>query len=79
MAYYNTCPNCGGNLDPGERCDCTPITIKLSRDDTHSIRQAALAMEALGELCEGDHAMVQRISYKKKTLDKLVNAAEGGQ
>ncbi len=23
MAYYNTCPDCGANLDPGERCDCT--------------------------------------------------------
>lgn len=22
MAYYNTCPNCGSNLDPGETCDC---------------------------------------------------------
>ena len=22
MAYYNTCPACGCNLDPGERCDC---------------------------------------------------------
>lgn len=22
MAYYNTCPNCGSNLDPGEKCDC---------------------------------------------------------
>ena len=20
--YYHTCPNCGANLDPGERCDC---------------------------------------------------------
>lgn len=20
--YYRTCPNCGANLDPGERCDC---------------------------------------------------------
>ena len=19
---YNTCPYCGANLDPGERCDC---------------------------------------------------------
>ena len=19
---YHTCPNCGANLDPGERCDC---------------------------------------------------------
>lgn len=22
MAYYNICPNCGSNLDPGETCDC---------------------------------------------------------
>lgn len=22
MAYYRTCPACGCNLDPGERCDC---------------------------------------------------------
>lgn len=20
--YYGTCPHCGANLDPGERCDC---------------------------------------------------------
>lgn len=22
MSYYNTCPDCGAHLDPGERCDC---------------------------------------------------------
>lgn len=22
MAMYNTCPVCGANLDPGEKCDC---------------------------------------------------------
>ena len=22
MSYYHVCPNCGANLDPGERCDC---------------------------------------------------------
>lgn len=22
MAYYRTCPDCGGSLDPGEKCDC---------------------------------------------------------
>lgn len=22
MAYYNVCPDCGSNLDPGEFCDC---------------------------------------------------------
>lgn len=22
MAFFNTCPICGANLDPGESCDC---------------------------------------------------------
>ena len=22
MAYYYTCPHCGANLDPGEKCNC---------------------------------------------------------
>lgn len=22
MTYYKVCPNCGANLDPGEKCDC---------------------------------------------------------
>lgn len=22
MPFYNTCPKCGANLDPGEKCDC---------------------------------------------------------
>ena len=22
MAFYRECPDCGANLDPGERCDC---------------------------------------------------------
>lgn len=22
MPYYHPCPECGANLDPGEKCDC---------------------------------------------------------
>lgn len=29
MAYYNTCPICGGNLDPSEKCDCLARAEKL--------------------------------------------------
>lgn len=33
MSYYNTCPECGANLDPGEKCDCRsstePIELKI--------------------------------------------------
>lgn len=28
MAYYNVCPSCGSNLDPGEKCDCEKETVK---------------------------------------------------
>lgn len=28
MSYYHTCPDCGANLDPGERCDCTDNNIQ---------------------------------------------------
>lgn len=26
MSYFRTCPICGANLDPGERCDCIKNT-----------------------------------------------------
>lgn len=32
MAYYNTCPKCGCNLDPGETCDCMSIAVKKRMD-----------------------------------------------
>jgi len=28
MKPYKTCPHCGANLDPGERCDCTDHSSK---------------------------------------------------
>lgn len=28
MAYYNVCPKCGCNLDPGERCDCESVKAR---------------------------------------------------
>ena len=31
MSYYNTCPNCGANLDPGEPCDCVMEREKRER------------------------------------------------
>jgi hypothetical protein len=31
MAYYNTCPECGALLDPGEKCDCYKLSEQLQR------------------------------------------------
>ena len=33
MAYYVTCPNCGANLDHGERCDCLEELKKSVRSE----------------------------------------------
>ena len=27
-SYYWTCPHCGANLDPGEKCDCRQASLK---------------------------------------------------
>lgn len=35
MAYYNVCPHCGCNLDPGEKCDCE--SIKAREQETSRI------------------------------------------
>jgi hypothetical protein len=32
MAYYNTCPKCGCNLDPGEKCDCERVKPKEQKN-----------------------------------------------
>ena len=28
MNYFHTCPLCGANLDPGERCNCADNWMK---------------------------------------------------
>lgn len=34
MPYYNVCPHCGANLDPGEKCDCqNSKSLKRERAD----------------------------------------------
>ena len=37
MSYYRTCPDCGANLDPGERCDCqVPVKQVLNKEKPHT-------------------------------------------
>lgn len=33
MSQYITCPDCGANLDPGEKCDCKEETQNECVDD----------------------------------------------
>lgn len=32
MRYYHTCPCCGANLDPGERCDCEDLAENQQKE-----------------------------------------------
>lgn len=49
MAYYNVCPNCGSNLDPGESCDCKSLeqTERMKFDFTGGER-GGTPVEAAG-------------------------------
>ena len=47
MAYYRTCPHCGANLDPGERCDCRPA---LEAEARHLLSQ--LSDSEIAEIME---------------------------
>jgi len=57
MAYYNTCPGCGSNLDPGEPCTCQTdqrpvmITISKARYDK-MVKSFDEAMQQIQELKE---------------------------
>lgn len=39
MAYYNTCPLCGSNLDPGEPCDCKEEREKRMEYFSRNLRE----------------------------------------
>ena len=38
MAYYHTCPDCGANLDPGEKCDCQTNNIYITKEANNTVR-----------------------------------------
>lgn len=43
MAIFITCPQCGSNLDHGERCDCQRIDIKPEEIPAAALNGAARA------------------------------------
>lgn len=41
MSFFYTCPDCGANLDPGEKCDCQDNddkTTNLLKEDNENVR-----------------------------------------
>lgn len=56
MAYYRLCPNCGGTLDPGEKCDCQSEKIQKWESMNRLLRMEKTGQVALafGEM-EGSY------------------------
>lgn len=57
MSIYRTCPQCGANLDPGERCDC-------GRKEKSAVRR---------ESKQADHPRNKSLAYSIGTGRKKVN------
>ena len=49
MSYYRICPDCGDNLDPGERCDCRLEALRREAFDLLT----QLTDEEVREVLEG--------------------------
>lgn len=47
MAYYNVCPSCGSNLDPGEKCDCVS-TQEREKEQSRAYYRKYLRMDGRG-------------------------------
>lgn len=67
MAYFKSCPDCGANLDPGERCDCTGAKYRRLTPENRALvnrRIKALLGEqrkAASVLAHRDGSMVEQV------------------
>lgn len=50
MAYYNVCPHCGCNLDPGEKCDCESIKAREQETSRAFYSQFLRANDSNGQM-----------------------------
>ena len=55
MAYYHTCPDCGANLDPGEKCDCQTNKIYITKEANTNVRN-----ESNDHGCHGPYGSAQQ-------------------
>lgn len=52
--YFVTCPFCGSNLDPGERCDCNEGRNKVEVQDLQSEGRRFRSEEEVQKFIEED-------------------------
>lgn len=89
MAYYNTCPNCGSNLDPGEKCDCTNESqtneflccmLDLKKNDPAGYVSACALLIAMSESQSNKYSLKYPkqvfLDAIRKLEDHIVNNAD---
>lgn len=64
MAYYNVCPKCGCNLDPGEKCDCESLKIEHQETSRFFYSQFLRADDSNGQMSfVFDHPQLLIVMY----------------
>lgn len=74
--FYDTCPDCGANLDPGETCDCRQQRVPIesvtpaSREE---LREKALALIKTAESRLRDNGVEGAISVLLDIVPLYIN------
>lgn len=68
MPMYDTCPDCGANNDPGERCDCGGKQAAPPPDDGRSCADCLYCNRDLRRYpcatCEGNDRYIARLGRR---------------
>lgn len=62
MPYYRVCPNCGSNLDPGERCDCKDQkeqTVEEAPAETFGVIAGHALKRVITQMTESNRAQTK--------------------
>ena len=69
MSYFKTCPHCGANLDPGEKCDC----IGALRAKAFDLVMQLTPAQRDRLLSEWGKRMASRSTADQSTLQEAIN------
>lgn len=64
VAYYNVCPLCNANLDPGEKCDCMDKKVREERKRQEFFRKSLKAESKTGQIA---------FNFQEDVYEKAVN------
>lgn len=72
MAFYHTCPLCGSNLDPGEKCDCESETAMREQFFMESTRTNPITGQMSFDLDGKESSNEAEITNKHRSSRRIV-------